>query len=201
LVMELIEGDTLADRIAKGPIPLEETLTIARQIAAALEFAHEHGVVHRDLKPANVKVGARVKVLDFGLAKMEAAAGCDDTVTDVTRAGMILGTAAYMSPEQAKGRAVDARSDIFSFGVLLYEMVSGRRAFKGDNAISTIAAILHQEPRPLREVAAGVTAELEDLICRCLAKDPAERFPNMGDVRKVLEYPAKATGRGSQSVS
>src|SRR5215471_13496980 len=89
LVMELIEGDTLADRIAKGPIPLEETLTIARQIAAALEFAHEHGVVHRDLKPANVKVGARVKVLDFGLAKMEAAAGCDDTVTDVTRAGMI----------------------------------------------------------------------------------------------------------------
>ena len=145
LVMELVEGPTLADRIAQGAIPIDEALPIAKQIAEALEAAHEQGIIHRDLKPANVKVrpDGTVKVLDFGLAKameptaaMSASASMSPTITTpaMTQMGMILGTAAYMSPEQAKGRVADKRSDVWAFGAVLYEMLTGKRAFAGEDA-------------------------------------------------------------------
>ena len=156
LVMELVEGPTLADRLAAGAIPLDEALPIAWQIAEALEAAHGHGIIHRDLKPANIKVreDGTVKVLDFGLAKaMEPAGSRPDalqspTITSpaMTAAGVILGTAAYMSPEQSKGRAVDKRADIWAFGVVLYEMLTGRRAFKGDEISETLASVLKDTP-------------------------------------------------------
>jgi len=196
LVMELIEGDTLCERIKSGPIPVEDSLRIAQEICAALEYAHQRGVIHRDLKPANVKAADRIKVLDFGLAKMQEVVdpSGDATITDATQAGMILGTAAYMSPEQASGRPVDARSDIFSFGVLLYEMLSGRRAFSENTPISTMGAVLHKEPKPLREIAPEVPAELEAVVVHCMAKKPAERFQSMPEVREALK---KAPGRAA----
>lgn len=188
LVMELIEGDTLFERIERGAIPVEDSLRIAQEIASALEYAHQHGVIHRDLKPANVKAAERVKVLDFGLAKIQEVAGTDDaTITGATQMGMILGTAAYMSPEQASGRTVDARSDIFSFGVLLYEMLSGRRAFSEDTPISTIGAILYKEPEPLHEIAPQVPPELDAIVTRCMAKKPTERFQSMPEIREALK--------------
>jgi serine/threonine-protein kinase len=157
LVMELVEGPTLADRIAEGAIPIEEALPIAKQIAEALEAAHEQGIIHRDLKPANIKVrpDGAVKVLDFGLAKaMEPAAGSSPslsmsptiTTPAMTQPGMILGTAAYMAPEQAKGRPADKRSDIWAFGCVLYEMLTGKRAFDGEDAAETLAYVLTKEP-------------------------------------------------------
>src|SRR5436190_7002394 len=157
LVLELVEGPTLADRIAQGRMPVDEALPIAKQIAEALEAAHEQGIVHRDLKPANIKVrpDGTVKVLDFGLAKaMEPAAGSSPsasmsptiTTPAMTQAGMILGTAAYMSPEQAKGRIVDRRADVWAFGAVLFEMLTGRRAFEGEDVSETLARILMKEP-------------------------------------------------------
>ena len=153
LVLELVEGPTLADRIAEGPIPIDEALPIAKQIAEALEAAHEQGIIHRDLKPANVKVKAdgTVKVLDFGLAKAFQAEPQSDpsqspTLTAATQHGVILGTAAYMSPEAASGRRVDKRSDIWSFGVVLIEMLTGRRAFDGETVSHVLAAVLKTEP-------------------------------------------------------
>src|SRR5438552_1196281 len=143
IVMELVEGDTLAERIARGPIPLDETLAIARQIANALEAAHEHGIVHRDLKPANVKVrpDGMVKVLDFGLAKTIDPGDAPHTIA-MTHPRMILGTPAYMSPEQATGMTVDTRADVWSFGCVLYEMLTGKPAFKAGNASETLARVL-----------------------------------------------------------
>src|SRR5262249_49393317 len=160
LVMELVDGPTLADRIAKGPIPLDEALPIAKQIAAALEAAHERGIIHRDLKPANLKVkeDGTVKVLDFGLAKvMESGLeprrftdpSASPTMTSpalITGVATLLGTAAYMAPEQARGRAVDKRADIWAFGCVLFEMVTGRRAFDGDDVTETLAAIVRASP-------------------------------------------------------
>src|SRR5471032_1008501 len=157
LVLELVEGEDLAQRIERGAIPLDEALPIAKQIADALEAAHEQGIIHRDLKPANIKVRAdgTVKVLDFGLAKaMEPAVGSSSgvsmsptiTTPAMTQAGMILGTAAYMSPEQSKGRAVDKRSDVWAFGAVLFEMLTGRRAFEGEDVSDTLARILMKEP-------------------------------------------------------
>src|SRR5262245_59192005 len=156
LVLELVEGPTLADRIAQGPIPLEEALPIAKQIAEALEAAHEQGIIHRDLKPANIKLRSDgvVKVLDFGLAKaLEPAAGSSSasqsptiTTAAVTQAGLILGTAAYMAPEQAKGRAADKRSDIWAFGCVLYEMLTGLWAFGGEDVSDTLANVLKIDP-------------------------------------------------------
>jgi serine/threonine-protein kinase len=195
LVMELVPGPTLAERIAQGALPLEEALPIARQIAEALEYAHEHGVVHRDLKPANVKLTADgdVKVLDFGLAK---ALADDPTVPDIsqsptlsavaTRAGMILGTAAYMSPEQAKGKAVDRRTDVWSFGVVLYEMLSGRRVFTGETAAETLASVLKTEP-DWDGLPAGTPASVRRLLRRCLEKDPRRRMQAIGEARITLE--------------
>ncbi len=202
LVMELVEGETLADRIAHGPIPVDEAIPLFLQIAEGLEAAHEKGVIHRDLKPANIKVtdDGNVKILDFGLAKaMAPATGPESdpsespTLTQAaTLRGQILGTAAYMSPEQAKGKEVDRRADVWAFGVCLYETLTGSRAFRGDDAADTLAAVLRAEidwgklppatPRPIRT-----------LLRRCLTRDPRERLHDIADVRieirGVLEQP------------
>jgi serine/threonine-protein kinase len=194
LVLELAEGPTLADRIAKGPIPLDETLPIAKQIADALEAAHEQGIIHRDLKPANIKLreDGTVKVLDFGLAKaMEPASAispgltASPTITTpamMTGVGMILGTAAYMSPEQTKGRPADKRSDVWAFGCVLYEMLTGKRAFEGEDVGDTLAAVLRAEP-DWSGLALNVPPAVRALIERCLVK---ERRRRIGDISVVL---------------
>jgi serine/threonine-protein kinase len=197
LVLELIEGETLADRIARGPIPVEEALDIARNICEALEVAHEKGIVHRDLKPANVKITpeGKVKVLDFGLAKEVSGANASaetdkmnsPTLSVVaTNAGVILGTAGYMSPEQAKGGNADQRSDMFSFGCVLYEMLTGRRTFDGDTVTEVIASVLKQEA-DLSLIPANVHLRVVELIRRCLAKDPKKRWHAAADVRFEIE--------------
>jgi len=195
LVMELVEGPTLADRIAKGPIPLEEALGIARQIAEALEYAHERGIVHRDLKPANIKVtpNEAVKILDFGLAKaLEGDPGQVDISSSptisrmATQAGIILGTAAYMSPEQAKGKTVDRRADIWAFGCVLYEMLTGKQAFSGETVTDTLAAVIRAEP-DWSLLPANTPAAIRNLLQRCLKKDPRRRLQSIGDARIVLE--------------
>src|SRR5262245_23898024 len=186
LVMELVDGEDLAARIARAPIPLDEALPIARQLAEAIETAHESGIIHRDLKPANIKVRADgiVKVLDFGLAKLAATdpigtAGTFDataavTSPAVTMHGVILGTAAYMSPEQAKAKPVDRRADIWAFGCVLFEMLTGRRAFEGEDVTDTIAAVVSKEPDWSR-LPASTPASVQLLLRRCLAKNPKQR--------------------------
>jgi eukaryotic-like serine/threonine-protein kinase len=178
LVMEYLEGAPLG-----SPVPLENAIRLALQMASALEAAHAKGIIHRDLKPGNIFVTqAGVKLLDFGLAKRQAGQdGSDDTLS-MTQAGTVVGTAAYMSPEQAQAKALDARSDIFSFGLVFYEMLSGQRAFSADTGIAVMAAIVRDEPRPLK-----TTPELERIITRCLRKSPADRFQTMGEVRAALE--------------
>jgi serine/threonine protein kinase len=215
LVLQLVEGPTLADRIAQGPMPVDEALAIARQIAEALEAAHEKGIIHRDLKPANIKVreDGTVKVLDFGLAKMLEAGGAQagavggagqgggtggageagmvlargfspanvtnsPTITTpaMTLAGVILGTAAYMSPEQAKGRPADKRSDIWAFGCVLYEMLTGRRAFEGDDVSETLATVLKSEPS-WKALPEDIAPPIRTLLARCLQRDPKRRLP------------------------
>jgi len=176
LVMELVEGQTL-----QGPLPLETALNYARQIAEALEAAHRKGIIHRDLKPANIMVteGASVKLLDFGLAKLVA-----KTDSDVTRTieGTVLGTAAYMAPEQAQGKPLDERSDIFSFGAVLYEMLSGSRAFAGNSTAEVMSAVLRDEPKPL-----PASGEIVRIVTRCLRKSPADRFQTMAEVKAALQ--------------
>jgi serine/threonine protein kinase len=197
LVMELVEGPTLAARIATGPIPLAEVLPIARQIADALEAAHEQGIIHRDLKPANIKVreDGTVKVLDFGLAKaMEPAAGSSPSVSQsptfttpaVTEAGMILGTAAYMSPEQARGKTIDKRTDVWAFACVLFEMLIGRAIFTGETISDTIAAILEREPE-WGALPAETPAGIRQLMQRCLDKDPRRRLRDIGDARIEID--------------
>jgi serine/threonine-protein kinase len=191
LVMELAEGPTLAERIKEGAMSLEQALPVARQIADALEAAHEKGIIHRDLKPANAKIkpDGVVKVLDFGLAKMAepmAAAGSPEsspTLTiEATRVGQILGTAAYMAPEQARGKTLDKRADIWAFGVVLYEMLTGRRLFHGESATDTLAAVLTKEPDWNR-----VPAKARRLLQRCLEKDPKRRLRDIGDAWSLVE--------------
>ena len=196
LVMELVEGEDLSQRIARGAIPVAEALPIAKQIAEALEAAHEQGIIHRDLKPANIKLrpDGTVKVLDFGLAKaMEPAGVTADIATSptttspaMTQMGMILGTAAYMSPEQARGKPVDKRTDIWAFGAVVYEMFTGRRAFEGDDAPSVLAAVLSREP-DWSALPADVPPVLATFIRRCLHKDRKQRVRDMGDVALALE--------------
>jgi Tol biopolymer transport system component len=191
LVMELVEGPTLADRIAEGPYPLDEVLLVAKQIAEALEAAHEQGIVHRDLKPANIKVrpDGVVKVLDFGLAKASGSPvpSFDQSPTVTvprTEAGMILGTAAYMAPEQAKGQQVDKRADIWAFGCVFYEMLTGTPIHQGDTSQETLASILRDEPDLSK-----VPAQARRLLKRCLEKDPQKRLRHIGDVMSLLDEP------------
>jgi eukaryotic-like serine/threonine-protein kinase len=219
LVMELVEGPTLADRIRSGPIPIGEALRIAKQITDALEYAHERGIVHRDLKPANVKVTSddTVKILDFGLAKavggevsapshalrvtgllrrMENLLEGDTASADIansptfseitTRPGILLGTAAYMSPEQAKGKAVDRRADIWAFGCVLYEMVTGEMAFRGESVTDTLAAVIKEEP-DWSQLRAATPIRVRVLLQRCLQKDPKQRLRDIGDARIALD--------------
>ena len=208
LVLELIEGPTLEDVIARGPMRVEEALPVARQIAAALEAAHEAGVVHRDLKPANVKVrdDGAVKVLDFGLAKaLQGDAGdpsMSPTITAMgTQAGVIMGTVAYMAPEQAKGKPVDKRADIWAFGAVLFEMLTGRRAFEGDDVSEVLASVLAREPR-LEAVPTTVPTSVRRLLARCLVKDPAKRLRDIGDARVELSEAATAeTAAGSANTA
>ena len=196
LVMELVDGDTLAERIGPGAIAVEEALRIATQIIDALEAAHERGIIHRDLKPANIKLrpDGTVKVLDFGLAKaMDPAAvstvgSLSPTITTpaVTRAGVVLGTAAYMSPEQARGKPLDQRADIWAFGCVLFEMLAGRRPFGGDEVADVLANVLAREPE-WRALPAATPPALRRLIARCLTKDPRERLHHVADARLELQ--------------
>jgi eukaryotic-like serine/threonine-protein kinase len=183
LVMEYVEGQPL-----KGPVPFTEAVRIAIQIADALDAAHRHGIVHRDLKPDNVLLtkNGQVKLLDFGLARqavLSTAAASQFTAT-ITQQGTILGTPQYMSPEQVEGKEADARSDIFAFGAILYELLTGRKAFEGKTAVSVMAAVLNQEPQPLPEMA-GV---LEPVLRRCLAKEPDQRWQTAADLRWALQH-------------
>jgi Tol biopolymer transport system component len=196
LVMELVEGEDLSAHIARGPLLIAQALPIARQIVEALEAAHEQGIVHRDLKPANIKVreDGTVKVLDFGLAKAAdgssaANSGLSHSPTmsrHMTEAGMIMGTAAYMSPEQARGRAVDKRTDVWAFGCVLYEMLSGRRAFDGEDATEIISAVVKSEPE-WSALPENVPAHLRSIVTRCLVKDRKARIPDLSVVRFMLD--------------
>ena len=195
LVLELVEGATLAERLALGPLPIREALTVARQIADALDAAHEKGIVHRDLKPGNVKItpDGIVKVLDFGLAKVGAGDGTSPdllrwpTVTvGGTGEGVILGTPAYMSPEQARGKPIDKRADIWSFGCVLYEMLTGRQAMAGETVSDTIAAILEREPE-WKALPDATPATVRRVLQRCLEKDRRQRLRDIGDVRLELD--------------
>ena len=195
LVMELVEGESLAARIRQGAVPVEQALRLAIAIADALGAAHAAGVVHRDLKPANVMVTpeGRAKLLDFGLAKLVNAS------PDVTRTveGAVMGTFAYMSPEQVQGKAAGERSDIFSFGAMLHEMLSGQRAFRGDSAMMVAAAVVRDEPAPLTGVPAGIA----QVIAQCLRKDAAARYPRMVDVKAALEGLAGSSAQSGVSMS
>ncbi len=209
LVLELVEGPTLAERIRTGALPVEEALNIAKQIAEALEAAHERGIIHRDLKPANVKVkdDGNVKVLDFGLAKaLKAEAAAADlskspTLSEVaSRAGVIMGTAAYMSPEQARGQAVDKRADIWAFGCVLYEMLSGKNTFACTTVSDTLAAVLRAEPGW-----DGLPAEtpplIRRLLRRCLEKDPKRRLHDIADARIELDEVLSGSAPGDETAA
>ncbi|HEX6322532.1 MAG TPA: protein kinase [Vicinamibacterales bacterium] len=214
LVMELVDGEDLSQRIARGPIPVGEALAIARQIAEALEAAHEQGIIHRDLKPANIKVrdDGTVKVLDFGLAKLSGPAEAGSHGSDLlnsptmtspamTAMGVILGTAAYMSPEQAKGRAADRRADVWAFGVVLHEMLTGTALFAGADVTDTLVAVLSREPEP-SALPADTPAAVRRLLARCLAKDRRARLDSMGAARLELDeamaFPAAPAAAASR---
>ena len=209
LVLELVPGETLAERISRGPIPVEEAIEIAKKIAEALEEAHEQGIVHRDLKPANIKQteDGKIKVLDFGLAKVfqEEAPDADSSMSptltrDATRVGVILGTAAYMSPEQAKGKKVDKRTDIFAFGAVLYEMLTGKKAFRGDDVSEVLASVIKLEPE-WDALPAELSPTLRMFLTRCLEKDPKRRLPDVGVVRLAMDgaFETTATSQGAAS--
>lgn len=197
IIMEHIEGETLAERLRKGALPLHQTLEYAIQMADALDKAHQLGIVHRDLKPGNVMITkAGVKLLDFGLAKLQDPVGIGkdldaDSPTqqrDLTTQGTVLGTLGYMAPEQLEGRHVDGRADIFAFGAVVYEMVTGEQAFPGRSQASVISAIMSSEPPPLRELGPGLPLTLERIVHTCLAKEPLERWQSIADVRRQLSW-------------
>jgi serine/threonine protein kinase len=211
LVLELVEGPTLAERLAHGPIPLDEALPIARQIAEAMEFAHERAVIHRDLKPANIKVreDGTVKVLDFGLAKAfsaDSASGSSDAMNSptltarATQIGVILGTAAYMAPEQAKGKTVDRRADIWAFGIVLYEMLTGERGYQAEDVSDTLAAVLTREV-DWTALPVATPPRLRALLRDCLARDPKQRLRDIGEARRVLDQLISGTPDPGASAS
>jgi len=202
LVMELVEGPTLAELLAGGALPFEQSLSIAIQIVQALTAAHDQGIVHRDLKPQNIKLapGGRVKVLDFGLARRQAATGLrigeGTTLGDATKGGTILGTVGYMAPEQVRGETVDTRADIFSFGCILYEIVTGKRAFSRSNPIETLAAILYDKPKAASRGHHELPSSLDRVIARCLEKERSARFQSARDLEFVLSsFPSSETLR------
>jgi hypothetical protein len=200
VVSELLEGETLRDRLRGGALATRKTLDYALQIARGLAAAHEKGIIHRDLKPENLFLtkDGRVKILDFGLAKLTQADSGDHaslpTMTHATEAGVVMGTAGYMSPEQVRGVAVDARSDIFSFGAILYEMLSGKRAFHGDTAADTMSAILKEDPAELNETNRNVSPALERMVHHCLEKNPEARFHSASDIAFDLEHLTGVSG-------
>ena len=215
LALELVEGPTLAERLAETPLSVEDAVPIARQIAEALEYAHEQGIIHRDLKPSNIKINTegKVKLLDFGLAKTlepsrgDAAESLQEMMdtaptraASVTQTGVIIGTAAYMSPEQARGDTVDRRADIWSFGCVLYEMISGSRPFGGPTVSDVLAAVLRDEP-DWQVLPAATPAPVRELLRRCLKKDPKQRLRDIGDARLVLDEMLTADERVIVSVT
>jgi serine/threonine protein kinase len=193
IAMEYVPGLALDRLIERGRLALKDVLRYAIQAADALAKAHGAGIIHRDLKPGNIMVtpDGSVKLLDFGVAKLVETASDDAETTlqssPLTQEGTIVGTIAYMSPEQAEGKPIDARSDIFSFGAILYEMITGRRPFSGETKVATLTAILHEEPKPITEIVTTAPREIERLIYRCLRKDPNRRIHHIADVRVALE--------------
>ena len=201
IAMEYIEGKPLDSLIAGGALPIQQVVDYAVQTAGALAAAHEAGLIHRDVKPANIFVSrsGHIKVLDFGLAKPMHAPRVESgaptqSAAPATASGVVVGTAAYMSPEQAEGQPVDARTDVFAFGALLYELLTGRRAFEGRSVLSTMAAVLHEQPVPIREVRPDVPEELQRIVSRCLEKDPANRYPSAAELAADLQSLQAARG-------
>jgi serine/threonine protein kinase len=204
--MEYLEGETLAERLVKGPLTLEQTLRFGIEIADALDKAHRQGIVHRDLKPGNVMLTkSGIKLLDFGLAKAVGPTGPASPLTSLptmaggaslTQEGAILCTLQYMAPEQLEGKEADARTDIFAFGAVLYEMATGQKAFMGASQASLIGAILHTEPRPISTIQPMTPPALDRVVKTCLAKDPEDRFQAAHDVRLELQWTAEG---GSQA--
>ncbi len=203
LVMELLEGETLTDRLAKGPLPLEQTLRYGQQIADALDKAHRQGIVHRDLKPGNVMLTkSGVKLLDFGLAKVIEPSAPRGSLTSLptqqglTQEGTILGTFQYMAPEQLEGKNADSRTDIFAFGATLYEMATGKKSFSGSTQASLIGAILHTDPAPISAIQPMSPPALDRVVKTCLAKDPEERWQSAADIKRELEWIAEGSAAG-----
>ncbi len=209
IVSELLDGETLRARLNSGPLPVRKAVEYALQIARGLAAAHEHGIFHRDLKPENIFItrDGHVKILDFGLAKLTMpepgvpGLSAEATLDSVTGRGVLLGTLGYMSPEQCRGATVDARSDIFSFGAVLYEMLSGKRAFRGDTAADTISSILKEEPPDLATTGRDVPAMLERIVHHCLEKDPAERFQSARDIAFALETLSSMSSSAAAAMS
>src|SRR5262245_9787729 len=209
IVAELLEGETLRGRLAAGALPQRRAVEYARQIAQGLAAAHDKGIIHRDLKPENLFIteDGRVKILDFGLAKLvqpdpaPAQQTAAPTASLGTEPGVVMGTVGYMSPEQVKGQAADHRSDIFSFGTILYEMLSGRRAFKGDSNVETMSAILKEDPPDLVETNRNVAPALDRLVRHCLEKSPAQRFQSARDLAYDLEALSGVSGTPSAAVA
>jgi serine/threonine protein kinase len=208
VAMQYVPGKTLDKMIGRAGLRLADAIRYAQQIADGLAAAHGAGIIHRDLKPANIIVDEQgeVKILDFGLAKLIEREEADawaptESVHLETIAGTILGTAAYMSPEQAEAQSLDERSDIFSFGAVLYEMITGRRAFSGGSALSTLASVLHTEPAPVRKAREQVPREVERIIERCLRKDPRRRWQNAADLKIALEDALEDLESGKQDAA